>query len=140
MKMLGIFAMLLGAAFGFFHIVRTGAGFTVVPKASFTFVDTFTSVGDVIRRYNNRSFAEALRGDPQLDNLVRGLEKQDLISSSKKSDSEPQGTKGSGKANCQVLGFFESSANLTNLLGDEAKDLDHIIRCDTCQGERALSD
>lgn len=96
MKMLGIFAMLLGAAFGFFHIVGTGAGFTVVPKASFTFVDTFTSVGDVIRRYNNRSFAEALRGDPQLDNLVRGLEKQDFISSSKKSDSEPQSTKGSG--------------------------------------------
>lgn len=96
MKILGIFAMLLGVAFGFLHIVETGAGFTVVPKAGFTFVDTFISVDDVIRRYNNRSFAEALRGDPQLDNLVRNLEKQGLISSSKKSDSEPQSTKGSG--------------------------------------------
>lgn len=96
MKMLGVFAMLLGAAFGFFHVVETGAGFTVVPKASFTFVDTFISVGDVIRRYNNRSFAEALRGDSQLDNLVRGLEKQGFISSSKKPDSEPIITKDSG--------------------------------------------
>lgn len=96
MKILGIFAMLLGAAFGFLHIVETGAGFTVVPKAGFTFVDTFISVGDVVRRYNNRSFAEALRGDPQLDNLVRNLEKQGLISSSKKSDSESQSTKSSG--------------------------------------------
>lgn len=95
MKILGIFAMLLGAAFGFLHIVDTGARFTVVPKAGFTFVDTFISVDDVIRRYNNRSFAEALRGDPQLDNLVRNLEKQGLISPSKKSNSEPQSTKGS---------------------------------------------
>ena len=96
MKMLGVFAMLLGVAFGFFHIVETGAAFTVVPKASFTFVGTFVSMDDVIRRYNNRSFAEALRGDYQLDNLVRGLEKQGFISSSKKPDSEPKTTKGAG--------------------------------------------
>lgn len=91
--MLAVFVMLFGAALGFFHVVETGAGFTVVPKANFTFVDTFISVGDVIRRYNNRSFAEALRGDPQLDNLVRNLEKQGYISSSKKSESEPNSTK-----------------------------------------------
>lgn len=87
------FAMLLGTALGFFHVVETGAGVTVVPKAHFTFVDTFTSVDDVIQRYNNRSFAEALRGDTQLDNLVRNLEKQGYISSSKESDSEPESTK-----------------------------------------------
>lgn len=91
--MLVVFVMLLGAALGFFHVVETGAGFTVVPKANFTFMDTFISVGDVIRRYNSRSFPEALRGDPQLDNLVRNLEKQGYISSSKKSDSEPNSTK-----------------------------------------------
>lgn len=93
MKMLVVFVMLLSATLGFFHFVETGAGFTVVPKANFTFVDTFISVGDVIRRYNNRSFAEALRGDAQLDNLVRNLEKQGYIASSKKSDSEPNSTK-----------------------------------------------
>jgi hypothetical protein len=96
MKILGIFAVLLGAAFGFFHIVETGAGFTVVPKTSFTFVDTFISVGDVVGRYNNRNFAEALRGDPQLDNLVRGLEKQGFISLPKNPDSKPQTTKDFG--------------------------------------------
>lgn len=94
MKILLIFAVLLGATFGFLHIVETGVGFTVVPKAGFTFVDTYISVGDVIRRQNNRSFVEALRGDPQLDNLVRNLEKQGYISSSKKVDSEPKSTKG----------------------------------------------
>ncbi len=90
MKILGIIAALMGAAFGFFHFVETSSGFTIIPKASFTFVDTFISVGDVIQRYNNRSFAEAMRGDLNLDNLVRGLEKQGFISSSKKQGPEPK--------------------------------------------------
>lgn len=84
--------MLLGAALAFFHIIETGAGFTIVPKAGFTFVDTFISVEDVVQRYNNRSFAEELRGDSQMDNLVRNLEKQGFISTSKKSDSNSQST------------------------------------------------
>ncbi len=95
MKALAIFAMLLGAAFGFLHIVETGAGFTLVPKAGFTFADTFISVDDVIRRYNNRDLAEALRGNPQLDNLVHSLERQGLISSSNKSESETLSPRGS---------------------------------------------
>ncbi len=96
MKTIWIFALLLGAAFGLFHIVKTGTGFTFVPKAGFTFVDTFISVDDVIERYNNRSFAEALRGNPQLDNLVHNLEKQGFISSSKKPDPKSQSFNDSG--------------------------------------------
>lgn len=88
MKVLGVFTILVGAALGFFSIVETSSGFTIVPKASFTFVDTFISVDDVIRRYNNKNFSEVLRGDPQLDNIVRNLENRGYISSSNNPESE----------------------------------------------------
>lgn len=79
MKILSIFALLITVFLGFFHVVATDRSVTVIPKAAFTFADTFTSVVEVLARHNGQSLAERLRGDPQLDNLVRGLQRQKYI-------------------------------------------------------------
>lgn len=82
----GILILVLVASMGFFHIVETGTGAKIIPKASFTFANTFISVGEIIEWHNKRSFAEALRGDPQLDNLERELEHRNYIITSKKEE------------------------------------------------------
>lgn len=79
MKILSILALLITVFLGFFHVVSADRSFTVIPKAAFTFADTFTSVDEVLVRHNGQSLAEKLRGDPQLDNLVRGLQSQKYI-------------------------------------------------------------
>jgi len=77
-----IFMVIIIICMGFFHFVGTGDGFTIVPKASISFSNTFTSVDDVIKQYNNRSLGEALRGNSQLDSLVNELQNRGYISHS----------------------------------------------------------
>lgn len=79
---------ILGLGFGFIHIVETDASFTIIPKASFSFSNTFVSVSEIVNRSNNQSLRDAFRGDPQLDNLVSELERRGYLSSRKRTWSE----------------------------------------------------
>jgi hypothetical protein len=65
--------MLIALALGFFHVVGTGHGITVVPKEHFTYSLTFISVEEVIKRHNSQSLGEALL---QRDVLFENLERQ----------------------------------------------------------------
>ena len=80
--------LVLVCCLGFFHIVTTGDGVSIIPKAGFTFSDTFISVDDVIQRYNKRTLGDAFHSDPQFDHLVRQLENRELISKHKKTWNE----------------------------------------------------
>ena len=80
--------LVLISCLGFFHIVNTGEGVSIIPKASFTFSDTMVSVNEIIERYNKRTLRDAFHGDPQFDHLVRELERRELISSHKKTWNE----------------------------------------------------
>jgi hypothetical protein len=80
--------VILGLGFGFIHVVQTDDFFTIIPKASFTFSDTFLSVSEIIDRSNNQSLRDAFRGDPQLDNLVSELKRRGYLSSRKRTWSE----------------------------------------------------
>lgn len=84
----GIIMLVLISCLGFFHIVNTGEGVSIIPKASFTFSDTMVSVNEIIERYNKRTLRDAFHGDPQFDHLVRELERRELISSHKKTWNE----------------------------------------------------
>jgi len=91
---------------GMFHIVNNSRTYTIVPKLTFTFSDTFITVHEVIERYNNKDFAERLRGDPQFDNLVRVLQSKELISkTSKTSKPETESNKSSPKQNTPTQSF-----------------------------------
>lgn len=104
MKLATLLVFLVTTFLGFFHIVGTGGAFTVIPKSAFTFANTFTTVTEVIDRYNKQTIAESLRGDPQLDNIVRALTTQGHIVSGKKTKSlqTEQPSKGSA---CSIPGF-----------------------------------
>ena len=84
MRILGIVSVLLGTVLGLFHFVYKDPGLSIVPKASFSYSDTFVSLEDVLHRYNNRSPAEAFRGDPSLDNLMRHLQERGVVVNSPK--------------------------------------------------------
>jgi len=73
---------------GFSHIVLTEPFPTIIPEASFTFSNTFTTVSEVVARNNSQSLGDALRGDPQFEHLVRELERRGQISSRKRTWSE----------------------------------------------------
>ena len=79
-----IILLLFLLSFGFFHIVRTGSGITIVPKAHFTFSSTVISLDDIIDRYNNRSFHDAFSRDDIYDNLDRELERRGYITTRKR--------------------------------------------------------
>lgn len=144
MKTLWISILLLGALLGFFHIVTTTNGLTFVPKTSFTYLDTFISLEDVIERQNSRTFAEAMRGDPPFDSLVRNLEKRGYLSSTEKADirsqssadiaSTPQSANAAGVVN-QVSSNknqFENSLPSSEVLMQTA------IRLRPMKGEKSL--
>ncbi len=84
----GIFLAILIGGLGFIHVVQTDSFITIVPKSRFTFSNTFTSVSEIVARYNNRSLGDAIRGDSQLDHLVRELECRGEISNHKRTWSE----------------------------------------------------
>ncbi len=65
-----------------FHVVRSDDGYHFVAKRSLTFSDTFITVDEVVNRWNRRSFGERMRGNEDLEALVRRLEERDLIQSS----------------------------------------------------------
>lgn len=75
-------------ALGMLHIVQTDSTPTFIPKEHFTFSMTFTSVDEVVTRWNNRSIAEAARSDPFLENLGHELEKRGYLSMKKKTWSQ----------------------------------------------------
>jgi hypothetical protein len=79
----GIVLLLLVGGLGLVHVVQTDTGLTLVSKEHFTFSMSFTSVEEVLERWNNRSFGDAIRGDKLLDHLVRELENHGHISSRK---------------------------------------------------------
>ena len=84
----GLILAVLVLALGFIHIVRIDTSYTIIPKASFSFSNTFTSVSEIVDRYNSRTLDSALRDDPQLAHLVRELERGGHISSRKRTWSE----------------------------------------------------
>lgn len=55
MKVVWVLIVAYGFLFGFFHIVGYDGGVTVIPKASFTFSDTFITVDQVMDRHNNQN-------------------------------------------------------------------------------------
>lgn len=73
-----VLAGLIGGL-GFFHIVNTGGSFVIIPKISFSYANTFISVEEVLDKNNNRTLVEAIRGDQQLDNLIRQLQRKGHI-------------------------------------------------------------
>lgn len=110
MKLASLLVLLVTTFLGFFHIVGTGGSVAIVPKAAFTFANTFTTVTEVIDRYNKQTFAESLRGDPQLDNIVRALKAQGHIVDKNKAKSLQTEQPANGPA-CSIPGFVLSRSS-----------------------------
>jgi hypothetical protein len=79
-----VILLILIGGFGLLHIVQTENGLTFVPKEHFTFSMTFTSVSQVVDRWNSRTIGDAMHGDTLFDHLVRQLEQRGYINSQKK--------------------------------------------------------
>ena len=90
MKIFVLVFLAIAGFFGFTHFVQVNDSFTIIPKLSFTFSDTFITLDEVITRHNNQSVTERLRGDPQLDNLVRVLQTEKFISIKSEPDKESE--------------------------------------------------
>jgi len=76
-----VILLLLIGGLGSIHIVKTDSGYTFVPKEHFTFSMTFTSVDEVVTRWNSQTNGDR---DALVDNLDRQLEKRGYITSRKK--------------------------------------------------------
>lgn len=70
---------------GFLHIVTNdGLPVCVVAKEHFSYSMTLVSVDEITDRYNNRSIAGAMHGDPLLDHLVDELGRRGIITERKR--------------------------------------------------------
>jgi hypothetical protein len=65
--MIVVFVLFLG----FFHIVPSYL--KVFPKAHFTYSYTIVDVDEIVKKYNNRSLGERMRGEEIFDHLVDKL-------------------------------------------------------------------
>jgi len=72
-----------------FHIVYYDGELAVFPKQGLTFADTVVDVDQVIEQYNNRSFAERLRGEGVNGYLINKLESKRFISNETSQPSFP---------------------------------------------------
>lgn len=79
---------ILAVSTGFFHVVQTGDFITIVPKASFSYADTFVSLSAIEHRLNNPALPDAFHEDPQFDHLVRALRDRGYITFRKRTWSE----------------------------------------------------
>lgn len=79
MKIFVILLVVILGFLGFTHFIQTNESFTLIPKLSFTFLDTFITTDEVITRYNQQSVAERLHGDPQFENIVRVLKSKKFL-------------------------------------------------------------
>lgn len=77
-KAIIIFLVLIVIGLGFFHIVPS-IPFAIIPKANFTYSYTFVNVDEIVRKYNNRSLGERMRGNELFDNLVDKLRDKGMI-------------------------------------------------------------
>ena len=83
-----IFLGILAASTIFFHIVNVGGFITIIPKASFTFADTFISLQEITERYNKQLLLDMLHGNAQLDHLTHVLVERGYIKMRRRTGSE----------------------------------------------------
>jgi hypothetical protein len=69
-----------------FHLIEGDSGYELIPKRSIGYADTFSTVDDIVNRYNKRRLGSPQ--DPVLEYLVSQLERRGLIESRKRTWSE----------------------------------------------------